>query len=74
MLWRPLWNASQHRAHARKQFWKGERFYEIIVCAELESFHPIAHTIAGGKKQNRRADPIAPQFARPHPSRPYAAT
>src|SRR5881409_3771889 len=41
---------------------KRERFDEIIICAQLESFHTVAHTVAGGQKENRRANPIAPKF------------
>ena len=63
-----LWNASQHRAHAGEQFRKRERLHQIIVGAQLESFHPIANTIAGGKKENRRGDPIAPQFGNDIPA------
>ena len=36
--------------------------YQIIIGAQLESFHPVAHTVAGGKKKNGRTNPVAPQF------------
>src|SRR4029077_18194578 len=37
------------------------RFDQIIVCTQLKSFHTVAHTVAGGKKENRRSNPIAPE-------------
>src|SRR5438876_5873819 len=57
-----LGSASQHGAHPGEQFRKCEWLDQIIVCAELESFHTVAHTVAGGKKENRCANPIAAEF------------
>src|SRR5947208_17046518 len=57
-----LRSAPQHRTHAGEQFGKRKRFDQVIVCAQLESFHTVAHTVASGKKENRRAYPIAPEL------------
>src|SRR5881296_4608740 len=57
-----LGSASQHGAHPGEQFRKCEWLDQIIVCAELESFHTVAHTVAGGKKENRCANSIAPEL------------
>src|SRR5215468_3149753 len=57
-----LGSAPQHRPDTSEQFRKREWFDQIIVCTQLESFHTIAHAIACGKKQNRCADFIAPEF------------
>jgi hypothetical protein len=57
-----LWSTAQDRTHAREQFRKRERFDQVIVCAQLESFHTVSHTVASRKKKNRRANPIAPEF------------
>ena len=46
----PLRSASQHRPHTGEQLGERERFHQIIVRAELESFYAIADAIAGGKK------------------------
>ena len=61
MFFVSCWSAPQQRAHTGQQFGERERLYQIIVRAQLESFHPIAHTVAGGEKKNRSADPVAPQ-------------
>src|SRR5215831_7919087 len=57
-----LRSAPQHRTHAGEQFGKRKRLDQVIVCAQLESFHTVAHTITSGEKENRRANPIAPEF------------
>src|SRR5437016_8570071 len=62
MFYSSLRSASQYRAHAGEQFGKGKLLDEIIVRAQLESLHTVAHTVAGGKKKNRRASPIAAEF------------
>src|SRR5947207_15832545 len=54
-------STSQHRTDTREEFRKREWFDQIIVCTQLESFHTIADAVAGGKKQNGRADFVAPQ-------------
>src|SRR5437773_494044 len=58
----PLGRAPQYRAYPGEQFRKRERLYQVIVRTQLESFHPVAHTLAGGKKKNGRANPVTPQF------------
>src|SRR5205823_11530825 len=57
-----LRSTSQYRAHPGKQFRKREWFDEIIICAQLESFHAVAHTVTGGEKEDGRAHPIAPEL------------
>src|SRR6266853_1080671 len=57
-----LGSTPQYRTYAGEQFRKRERLDQIIVCSKLQSFHTVAHTVAGGKKENRRANPIAPEF------------
>src|SRR5437588_11785388 len=57
-----LRSAPQHRPHAGEQFGKRKRLDQVIVCAQLESFHAVAHTVASGEKQNRRSNPIAPEL------------
>src|SRR6266496_3759199 len=57
-----LRSTAQYRAHSCEQLRKCERFDEIIVCAQLESFHPITHTVTRGQKENGRANAIAPKF------------
>src|SRR5215472_5898032 len=57
-----LRSAPQNRADPGKQLRKRERLDQIIVCSQLKSFHTIAHTITRGKKENWRANPIAPEF------------
>src|SRR5437867_2215814 len=63
-----LWSASQHGAHSGEQFGKRKRLDEIIVCAQLESFHTVAHTVAGSKKKNRRENSIAAEFRNHFPA------
>src|ERR1043166_7971357 len=63
-----LGSTPQHRADTGESFRKRERFDKIIVCTQLEAFHTIADAVAGGKKQNGRADCIAPQFRDDVPS------
>src|SRR4030095_15182730 len=36
--------------------------YQIIVPAQFQSFHSIAHTVAGSEKKNGRAHSTAAQF------------
>src|SRR5439155_4318205 len=62
MLCLSLGSAPQYRAHPGYQFRKRERLYQVIVRAQFEAFHPIAHTVAGGKKKNGRTNPAVPQF------------
>src|SRR5262249_8670990 len=57
-----LRSASQYRTHPGEQFGKRKRLDEIIVRAQFQSFNTVAHTVAGGKKKNRRANPIAAEF------------
>src|SRR6185369_8604268 len=46
-------SASQQRAHPGQQLRKREGLYQIIVRAQLESFHAVAHAVASGKEKNR---------------------
>jgi len=57
-----LRRTAQYRAHPSEQFSKRKRFDQIIVCAQLEAFHTVAHTVAGGEKENGRANPIASEL------------
>src|ERR1041385_3170619 len=57
-----LRSASQYRADPGEQLRKCEGLDQIIVCAQLKSFHTIAHTVARSKKKNRRANPIAAEL------------
>src|SRR4029453_6618456 len=57
-----LGSAPQHRPDTSEQFRKREWFDQIVVCTQLQSFHPIADAIACGEKQNRRTDFIAAKF------------
>src|SRR5882724_2231030 len=61
-------SAAQYRAHPCEQFCKRERFDKIIVCTQLESFHPITHTVTRGQKENGRANAIAPKFCNQFPA------
>src|SRR5207249_6270916 len=54
--------APQQRAHPGEEFGERERLYQIIVRAQLKPFYTVAHAVAGSKKKNWRAHPIAPQF------------
>src|SRR4029077_13380446 len=59
----PTCRSTPHkRTHARKQFGKRERFHHVIVRAELEPFHAIAHTVARRQKNDRRLHPGLAQF------------
>jgi hypothetical protein len=55
-------SAPQQRAHPGEQLGERERLYQIIVRAQFQSFHSIAHTVAGGEKKNGRAHSTAAQF------------
>ena len=57
-----LGSTAQYRAHPGEQFRKRERFDEIIVCAQLEPFHAVAHTVTRGEKENGCANAIAPEL------------
>src|SRR5438552_16285273 len=63
-----LRSTAQYRPHPGEQFRKSERFDQIIVCAQLESFHTVAHTVTGCKKENRRANPIASELRNQFPA------
>src|SRR5436309_10197671 len=63
-----LWSASQYRTHSGKQFRKRERFHQIIVRAQLESFHTVAHTVARGEEKHGGANTIAPEFSNHFPA------
>ncbi len=54
--------APEKRANASDQFRKGKRLDQVIIAAELESFHPIRHAIARSQEQNRRQHPLPAQF------------
>src|SRR5215471_5882674 len=58
IFWLPLRGASQYGAYPGEQFRKRERFDQIVVRAQLQPFHAVAHAVAGGKKENRRASPV----------------
>src|SRR6476660_10127139 len=62
MFWRSLRSASQYRAHPGEQFRKREWFDQIIVCAQLQAFHTVAHTVTSGEKENWGASAIAPEL------------
>ena len=62
MFYVSLGSAPQYRAHPGEQFRKREWLNQIIIRAQLESFHPVAHTVAGGKKKYGRTNLVAPQF------------
>src|SRR6516225_4126688 len=57
-----LRSTPQYRADPGKQLRKREWLDQIIVCAQIKSFHTIAHTVTRGKKKNQRVNPIAPEF------------
>src|SRR6516225_8649461 len=63
-----LRSAPQYRADPGKQLRKRERLDQIIVCAQFKSFHTIAHTVTRGKKENRRANSVAPEFRNHFPA------
>src|SRR5437899_3819711 len=63
-----LRSTAQYRPHPGEQFRKRERFDQIIVCAQFESFHTVAHTVAGGEKENGRASPIASEVRNQFPA------
>src|SRR6266446_3955124 len=63
-----LGSTAQYRAHSCEQLRKCERLDQIIVCAQLESFHPVAHTVTRGQKKNGRANAIAPKFCNHFPA------
>src|ERR1043166_1375826 len=56
-----LRSTAHYRAHAGEQFGKRERLDKEIVRAQFKPFHTSAHAVTGSKKENRRADPIAPE-------------
>src|SRR5437867_6220264 len=62
MFWLSLRSAAQYRTHTGQQFGKRERLEQIIVRAQLQSFHTVTHTVARCKKENRGANSIAPEF------------
>src|SRR6266496_4777096 len=63
-----LGSTAQYRPHPGEQFSKSERFDQIIVCAQLESFHTVAHTVPGGEKENGHANPIASELRNQFPA------
>src|SRR5437867_12375057 len=60
--------SSQQRMNARKKFGKGERLYQIVVSAELESFNAIGHAVAGGEKNNRCSETSVAELFNQRPS------
>src|SRR5579883_3064688 len=46
------WATTQQGAHARQQFGKSERLYQIIVSAQFESTHPLMNRIASSQKKH----------------------
>ena len=53
--------APQQRADARQELGQRERFDEIVVGAEVESEHPVLHTVTGGQDEDGRLDAPVPQ-------------
>jgi hypothetical protein len=47
--------AAQQRSHARQQFGKGERLYQIVVRAQFEPSYALVYGIASGQKKHQRA-------------------
>ena len=45
---------ARSRLRARQQFGKGERFDQVIVCAQLQAMYPVLDGIARGQEQHRR--------------------
>src|SRR6267378_4765983 len=62
MFWLSLRSTAQYGAHSGEQFRKCERFDQIIVCTELESFDTVAHTVASGKKENWCTHPLVAEL------------
>src|SRR2546423_7838498 len=54
---------SQYRSHAREQFRKRERLYQIIICAEFESFHAVAHTVTRSQEENGCTHVTCPELS-----------
>ena len=53
--------AAQQRSHARQQFGKGERLYQIVVGAQFEPSYPLVYGIAGGQNQHQRPSALLAQ-------------
>src|SRR5215212_2067090 len=68
MLCLSLRGASQYRPNSREQFGECKRLNQIIVCAELESFHTVAHTVTRSQKENGCTNVTRPQLSDDLPS------
>src|SRR5436309_7186607 len=55
-----LRSTAQYRAYPGEQFRKRERFDQIIICAQFESFTRMRKLSRAGKKKNRLRNPPAP--------------
>ena len=54
-LLRACGSAAQQRSHARQQFRKCERLYQVVVRAQFEPSHALVYGIASGQKKHQRA-------------------
>ena len=60
--------AAQQSTHPRQQLRKGERFYQIVVSAQLQPLHPMLNGAQRGKQQDRHAFPGGAQHAHDIPA------